>query len=63
VSARCSGPQLGFTLDEPAQGALVVRLTFQPTGVRSCYRFGGVVVRDAPGVFQAKNAPAPAECS
>jgi hypothetical protein len=58
--------QIAFTLDEPAQAALVV--TFEPgTGLRSCARFGGTVVRDTSsaaggGSVKAKRAPAPASC-
>jgi hypothetical protein len=62
----CDGSLLGFTLDEPSQGSLVVRLT---TGdLTTCTRFGGTVAHDTPvtgntrGLFQAKNAPAVANC-
>ena len=54
-------PGLPFTLDEPSQGQLDVKLKFSPTGTRWCLSFGGVV-RDEPGRFSARDAPAPATC-
>jgi hypothetical protein len=50
----------GITLDESTQGALEVQLVLGQT--RWCSRFGGVL-RDEPGRFVARNAPAPAACA
>jgi outer membrane protein assembly factor BamB len=67
VKAKCVGDGVAFTLDEPAQGALVVAFTLGTERVH-CARFGGVVVADAGtdgsrrGVFAARDAPAPATC-
>jgi hypothetical protein len=64
--AQCSGTGLGFTLDEPSQGSLLVQLTMGTQ--KSCVLFGGEVKKDLPnagkkgGVFEAKNAPLPADC-
>jgi len=67
LTATCTGALLGFTLDEPAQGALA--LSFTPgSGRRTCLEFGGIVAKDAPtspgpvGLFRARLAPAPATC-
>lgn len=63
----CAGPSITYTLDEPSQGAILVKLTLGTES--SCVRFGGTVAKDLPnagkkgGVFQAKNAPAPATCN
>jgi hypothetical protein len=65
--ASCTGDQLAFTLDEPAQGALAVSFA-SGSGRRTCLAFGGIVSRDvftAPGpvgLFRARSAPAPASC-
>ena len=62
----CTGSGIGFTLDEPTQGTLSTLLQAGPQ--KSCARFGGEIKKDVPndgkkaGVFQAKNAPAPAGC-
>ena len=62
--ARCGGAQLGFTLDEPSQQRMRVRLIFPGSETFArCFEFGGEVVRDAPGRFLAKNAPPPAACA
>lgn len=66
--AVCKGDQIGFTLDEPSQGALAA--TFAPgvSGVRFCTVFDDVVVRDTPasvgvtGYFRARDAGVPASC-
>jgi hypothetical protein len=60
LAIQCRGPQLGFTLDEPSQGALALRLTIGPT--RYCMRFGGEVKTDVLGRFKASTAPRPASC-
>jgi cysteine-rich repeat protein len=52
------GP-IDYTLDEPSQGSIGVRLA---SGSASfCTVFGGVL-KDLPGLFSAKNAVAPAVC-
>jgi hypothetical protein len=67
VSAACSGAAIPFTLDEPAQESVRVSLTLGGAATQ-CMEFGGTVQADRPavgkksGLFQAKNAPAPASC-
>ena len=51
----------GITLNEPSQGSIGFVLTLGAT--RYCSTFGGTVARDEPGMFRAKNAPAPAACA
>jgi ABC-2 type transport system ATP-binding protein len=48
------------SLNEASQGAL--GLVLATGGTRHCAHFGGTVVRDAPGRFAGKNAPAPGAC-
>jgi outer membrane protein assembly factor BamB len=69
LQAVCRGPQIGFSLDEPSQGRMGVRLTLgDRVKVRFCGEFGGTIVEDraaAPGVagrFEATGAPAPSTC-
>jgi outer membrane protein assembly factor BamB len=70
LTAKCSGSQLAFSLDEPSQGGIAVRLTtVDGTGFehRYCALFGGTIVRDegtdaGSGIFLAKRAPAPTTC-
>jgi len=50
----------GITLDEPSQGSIGVVL--ESGSQRYCALFGDAVRRDEPGVFVAKDAPAPDEC-
>jgi len=50
----------GITLDEPTQGNVGLVLAFGK--VHYCALFGGKVVKDAPGKFIAKKAPAPGSC-
>jgi hypothetical protein len=55
LSIKCKAP-LGFSLDEPAQGRIVVSLNFA-LGHRHCLDFSGpAVIDDRPGRFQAKDA-------
>jgi hypothetical protein len=72
LKAVCSGAQIMFTLDEPQQGSLAVRFTAGggAESLSSCMEFGGAaVVKDTPaasgktGVFNAKDAVAPAACA
>jgi ABC-2 type transport system ATP-binding protein len=56
VKARSTG----ISLDEPSQAG--VGLVLATATTRHCALFGGDVRRNAPGRFQAKNAPAPASC-
>lgn len=50
----------GITLDEPTQGSL--GLVLQSGAQRYCALFGDTIRRDQPGIFIAKDAPAPSEC-
>jgi hypothetical protein len=61
LKAKCDGAQLAFTLDEATQGTIDVRLVLAG-GFARCLSFGGPL-RDEPGQFIAKNAPAPATCA
>jgi hypothetical protein len=59
---RCTGQDVGFTLDEPQQGSLRASVALGTEGLRACFSFGGTIHRDAVGIFQAKRAPAPTFC-
>ncbi|HEV7731511.1 MAG TPA: hypothetical protein VGR62_05080 [Candidatus Binatia bacterium] len=64
LKATCKGEQIGFTLDEPLQGSLALRLT---TGAgararRYCLEFGGDVSQDRPESFRARGSDAPSVC-
>jgi len=61
LKAKCDGAQLAYTLDEATQGTIDVRLVLAG-GFARCLSFGGPL-RDEPGQFIVKNAPAPATCS
>ena len=63
----CKGDQIDFSLDEPFQGTLVVRVH---VGTQTqCAELGGDVVKDTQaldgktGLFKAKNAPLVASCA
>ncbi len=58
---RCSGAGLRPSLDEAGQGMVAVELGLGSAGPY-CVAFGGEVVRDRPGLFRARRAPAPALC-
>jgi hypothetical protein len=67
IRARCKGAQIGFSLDEPTQGSLRVRLTTGAVStVSACMAFGGTVRKDTSaagggtGVFRATGSPVPA---
>jgi hypothetical protein len=68
LTASCKGAQIGFSLDEPSQGTLGVKLTTGSDSVRYCMEFGGTIVKDTPaaagrtGSFKAKKAPVPTAC-
>jgi Tol biopolymer transport system component len=64
LKATCAGAALGFTLDEPTQGGLAAALRIGSGGEAPsyCASFGGSITKDAPGAFQAKDAPAPVAC-
>lgn len=68
VKARCRGAGLTFSLDEPAQGALIATVSFGTERVH-CARFGGLVGADTGtgvtgrGRFLATGAPAPPTCA
>jgi hypothetical protein len=57
---RVRSRAVGITLNEPSQGSLGVNLV--SGGQQYCAVFGGTVVRDEPGRFVARGAPAPASC-
>jgi len=57
---RLSARATGITLDEPSQGS--IGIIFTSGTMRYCALFGGRIVRDQPGRFMAKDAPAPAAC-
>jgi len=74
LTAQCQGAGIGFSLDEPAQGRLEVRLMIGDAAGPYAMSFGGTILRDTPttaragrtfaagsgtGLFQAINAPAP----
>jgi hypothetical protein len=61
LQVRCQGAGIDFSLDEATQGAIAIRLTLG-NGDRYCLSFGGTVVKDEPGAFRAKDAPAPGAC-
>jgi putative pyrroloquinoline-quinone binding quinoprotein len=67
LKANCSGRGIGFTLNEPSQGALDISL--QTGTLTHCLSFGGRIVKDVPaiknriGEFQATSSPAPAACA
>ncbi|HXC52383.1 MAG TPA: hypothetical protein VN634_15990 [Candidatus Limnocylindrales bacterium] len=56
VRARASG----ITLDEESQGSIAI--SFASGTLRVCLHFGGTIVRDEAGRFQARAAAAPASC-
>ncbi len=60
LKARCRGSQISFTLDEESQGSLGVRPT--AGGSEYCMLFGGTIVKDTRGLFEAREAPQPASC-
>jgi endo-1,4-beta-xylanase len=68
LDVNCRGAGLGFTLDEPSQGALEVELRLDGAP-RLCFRFGGVVAHDRGntgargGRFVARAAPAGTACA
>jgi hypothetical protein len=67
LTATCKGAGIPFTLDEETQDSIAVSLTLG-NDATLCMDFGGIVQRDRAaigkkvGVFEAKNAPAPASC-
>jgi hypothetical protein len=61
LRAQCQGAGISFSLDEVSQGSLGLRLMLA-SGDRYCMLFGGTIVKDEPGLFKAKDAPAPAAC-
>ena len=62
LKAVCLGAAIGFSLDEPVQGNLAVRLTTGRDANRYCLRFGGRILSDEIGAFRAMDAPPPASC-
>ena len=57
---RVKAHSAGITLDEPSQGSLGLNLV--SGGQQYCALFGGSILRDEPGRFIARGAPAPATC-
>jgi hypothetical protein len=63
IEAGCNGAGIGFSLNEGSQGGLAVRLTTGTGELRRCLLWGASsVVHDRPGLFDARNAPAPGAC-
>lgn len=70
LKAKCRGPQIAFTLNEPTQTGLraALRLGAGNGALKLCARFGGTVAADRPaangqsGLFKATGAPAPTSC-
>jgi Tol biopolymer transport system component len=67
MKAVCKGDQINYTLDEPSQGSMAVRLTIG--SLRQCTVFDAqTVLKDVraaqgkPGLFKATGAPAPLSC-
>ena len=54
LKASCRGADIDFSLDEPAQGALAVRMQAgsDDGGIAYCMVFGGLVARDRPKTMQ-----------
>jgi len=61
ASCRATSAPISYSLDEPAQGSVGVRLI---SGANLyCAAFGGTVVKDTQnGQFRARGAPAPLPC-
>ncbi|HEV7734637.1 MAG TPA: CocE/NonD family hydrolase [Candidatus Binatia bacterium] len=59
-SLKVKARSTGISLNEPSQSAIGLVLTTGDT--RYCALFGGIIKRNQPGAFVAKNAPAPASC-
>lgn len=68
LKARCKGLGLRYSLDEPSQGEMAVRLHLA-NGERICTEFGGEVSHDqstqdgGTAKFRASNAPPPSVCA
>jgi hypothetical protein len=68
VKVKCKGQALAFSLDEPEQGSLAVRLSTGNDVNRYAVHFGGSIAHDRPatlkraGLFKASDAPASEEC-
>jgi hypothetical protein len=69
LTASCKGEQINFSLDEPLQGSLGVRLSTGTDGLDYCMLFGGEIRRDkpasqdGPGAFEARGAPIATSCA
>jgi outer membrane protein assembly factor BamB len=69
LTASCKGAQIDFSLDEPLQGSLGVRLSTGTDGLDYCMLFGGEIRRDkpasqdGPGAFEARGAPTATSCA
>lgn len=61
VTCKANNGPIPFSLDEASQGGLAASLALGSAGPQ-CASFGGLVVRDAPGQFKAKKAPAAGAC-
>jgi Tol biopolymer transport system component len=63
VKAVCLGAQISFTLDEPSQGRLALKLATGSASAIQCADYlAPHISTDTTGLFTAKNAPAPATC-
>ncbi len=67
LEARCRGPLIRYSLDEPSQGELAAELRIDGAPLQ-CFAFGGEIRRDEGtsktrgGRFVARNAPAAGLC-
>ena len=61
VSCKAAAVPIAFTLDEASQGSLAVSAAVGGAPPQ-CSVFGGLVLRDEPGLFKAKAATAETEC-
>lgn len=61
VNCKATGGPIDFTLDELAQGSLVVSIRLGDAAPQ-CSLFGGLVITDEVGQFKSKAAPGDAGC-
>lgn len=64
MKLACDFDAADFSLDEPSQGSLAIKVTTGAGPVRReyCAVFDSGISVDGPGRFRARKAPAPAEC-
>lgn len=61
VTCKANGGPIAFSLDEASQGNLAASVALGIAGPQ-CASYGGLVVKDEPGQFKAKNASAAGSC-